>query len=96
MANMQVERANFVEARAVNPYGEGTIDLVNNYETLSTVEAPKEDIQYKSLQKAEASYFLAGARLDNSDTIKQFNTLAKHCGYNKVNLLHRQDVNYKL
>ncbi len=96
MSNMQVERANFVEARAVNPYGEGTIDLVNNYETLSTVETPKEDMKYKGLQKAEASYFLAGARLDGSNALKQFNTLAKHCGYNKVNLLHRQDVNYKL
>lgn len=96
MTNMQVERANFIDARAVNPYGEGVIELVNNYETQSTVEAPKEDAQYKNLQKAEASYFLAGARLDNSNTIKQFNTLAKQQGYNKVNLLHRQDVNYRL
>ncbi len=96
MTNMQVDRASFIDARAVNPYGEGTIDLVNNYETQSTVETRHEDIQYQSLQRAEASYFLAGARLDNSNTIKQFNTLAKKCGYNKVNLLHRQDVNYSL
>ncbi len=96
MSSMQIERANFIDARAVNPYGEGSIDIVNNYETLSTIETHQTDIQYKGLQKAEASYFLAGARLDNSDTIKQFNTLAKQNGYNKVNLLHRQDVNYSL
>ena len=92
---MQVERANFIDARAVNPYGESTVDLVNNYETQSTVEI-QEDKQYQNLQRAEASYFYAGARLDGSQAIKQFNTLAKQNGYNKVNLLHRQDVNYSL
>ncbi len=93
MANLQVERTNFIEARAVNPYGAGTADIIENYEAQSTVEV-HEDKQYQGLQKAEASYFLAGARLNNSSAIQQFNIIAKQKGYNQVNLLHRHDVNY--
>lgn len=93
MSNLQVERTNFIEARAVNPYGTGTVDIIENYETQSTIEIT-EDKQYQGLQRAEASYFLAGARLNNSNTLQQFNIIAKQKGYNQVNLLHRHDVNY--
>jgi len=93
MTNLQVERTNFVEARAANPYGSGAVNILDNYETKSTVNV-NEDVQYQGLQKAEASYFMAGARLNNCDAIKQFNEIARKRGYNQVNLLHRHDVNY--
>ena len=93
MANLQIERTNFIEARAVNPYGSGPADILDNYETQSTIEV-SEDKEYKSLQKAEASYFLAGARLNSCGAIKQFNDIARQKGYNQVNLLHRHDVDY--
>lgn len=91
MTNLQVERTNFIEARAANPYGDSTKDIISGYETKSTVEV-SEDKQYRGLQKAEANYFLAGARLNNCSAIQQFNIIAKQKGYNNVNLLHRHDV----
>lgn len=92
MSNLQVERANFVEARAANPYGDSTANIIDNYEAKSTVEIA-EDKQYEGLQRAEASYFFAGTRLNNSSALQKFNIIAKQRGYDNVNLIHRHDVN---
>ena len=59
MANLQIERTNFIEARAVNPYGSGAADILDNYETQSTIEV-SEDKEYKSLQKKKLKFLFYG------------------------------------
>ena len=95
MTNFQVEKTSAVniEARVLNPYGTTDVKLFENYEPQAQSQTQEiEDKQYKSLQAAETSYFLAAAGLKNSNSVHQFNMIAKSNGYDKVNMTHRHDV----
>ena len=95
MTNFQVEKTSAIniQARVSNPYGTDNVKLFENYEPQIQSQTQEiEDKQYKNLEAAEASYFLASANLKYSDSVKQFNMLAKFNGYDKVNMTHRHDV----
>jgi len=94
MTGLHVEKTNgIIEARTVNPYGAGDINILENYQPQSASNtAELEEQQYKTLQKAEANYFLASVNLNRSNLINQYNTQARQMGYNNVNLTHRHDV----
>ena len=95
MTNFQVEKTSAIniQARVSNPYGTDNVKLFENYEPqIQSQTQAIADKQYKNLQAAEARYFLASANLKYSDSVKQFNMLAKFNGYDKVNMTHRHDV----
>ncbi len=98
MANLQIEKTNArtadIQSRMTNPFGASSVKLLENYQPQNISGSQEiEENQYKNLQMAESSYFLAGASLGRSNTIKQFNMIAKMQGYDRVNTLHRHDIN---
>jgi len=95
MANLQIEKTNAIDiqGRVSNPFGVSPAKLMENYQTQTNYGTQDiEESQYKSLQRAEANYFLAAAGLGKSNTIQQYNAIAKMQGYGAVNILHRHDV----
>lgn len=97
MANLQVEQIGAksqIQGRVSNPFGTENIEFLNDYQQRNTVNGEvAEEVQYKNLQKAEANYFTAGLSLGSCTALKQFNMIAKMQGYDKVNTIHRHDVN---
>lgn len=95
MTNFQVEKTSAIDiqARVSNPYGTNSVKLLENYEPQTQSQMQEiENKQYQNLQKAETSYFMAQSNLKNSYAVKQFNTIAKFNGYDKVNMTHRHDI----
>lgn len=95
MANLQIEKTSAVDiqGRVSNPFGVSPAKLMENYQAQANYEGQNiEEVHYKNLQKAEANYFLAAAGLGKSNTIQQYNAIARMQGYGAVNIMHRHDV----